>query len=63
VVPLVGFAYLGFYGYCPKILKQGMVALKPKEEDINLILQTNHSNIKEINSKKTVKSTLMVFFE
>jgi FHS family L-fucose permease-like MFS transporter len=39
VVPLVGFAYLGFYGYyCPKILKDKVsVALKPKEEDINLI--------------------------
>jgi FHS family L-fucose permease-like MFS transporter len=25
VVPLVGFAYLGFYGYyCPKILRQGI---------------------------------------
>jgi hypothetical protein len=49
VVPLVGFAYLGFYGYyCPKILKDKVsVALKPKEEDINLILQTNHFNIKK----------------
>jgi hypothetical protein len=65
VVPLVGFAYLGFYGYyCPKILKDKVsVALKPKEEDINLILQTNHFNIKNlIQTKKTVKSTLMVFF-
>jgi hypothetical protein len=63
VVPLVGFAYLGFYGYyCPKILKGKVsVALKPKEEDINLILQTNHSNIKEINSNKK-PSNLMVFF-
>jgi hypothetical protein len=58
---LCWFCLFGFYGYyCPKILKEGIGALKP-EEDINLILQTNHSNIKKkLIQTKTVKSTLMV---